>query len=374
MTSDTPEIDETRQLAADQFGKDLDPLEKYESDFRQLEKDGFDAFEIMHSKVFDKQDLKERTLESYGTVFKQWKEYMDSVGRHPACPSGRHVRSFADYLQTKDHRPNSPKTVKDKLILLNRTFQYWQSDPALPHEDDFNPFDLVLQEGGFESSEKKDPYNIPRSELGEIVRGVKHVRDRGIIASNLKLGMRATEVCNIELSHISLQNEVLRDHYPELGSDPQLKGHENAILIPHDIEGNKSQRPRILPLDEEMRQVLTQWLLVRPDNGEPYLFLSHSGHSQMERGVINRVWKKWFPEEYLEETENRQSVTSHYGRHRFTTYWEHQGLSREFLKYMRGDTTSKDSIDDSEAVNDYIHTYYEDIEETYRKQIFKLGL
>lgn len=122
-----------------------------------------------------------------------------------------------------------------------------------------------------------------------------------------------------------------------------------------------------------MRRLLIQWLLIRPDNGEPYIFLSDSGHTQMGRGTINRIWKQWFPEEYLNDTEQYAAISSHYGRHRFSTYWEHQGISREFLKYMCGDKTTKDSIDDSDAVNDYLHTYYEDIEEVYREQIFKLG-
>lgn len=376
MASDPSDIDAARQLAAQRFGKDLDPLEEHDTLFNELAdaEDALDPFALVHSKVYEPADLAERTLESYGTAISQWKEYMESVDRHPACPSDQHVRSFVKHLKTKDDRPNGPKTVREKLVVLNRAFEYWQSDPALPHEEGFNPFALVLKEGGFRSDDEKEPHQMELNELGNIVRSIKHIRDQGIIATNLKLGTRATETCNIELSHISLQNEVLRDHYPELGSHPRLKGRANAVYIPHDVEGNKSKRPRILPLDEEMRRVFIQWLLVRPDNDEPYLFLSTSGHAQMERGGINRAWKKWFPDEYLEETEHYKPVTSHFGRHWFSTYWEHQGIPREELKYMRGDKTSKDSIDDNDAVNDYIHTYYEDIEETYRNQIFKLGI
>lgn len=368
------DIDESRELAAKRFGNSLDPLEEHHSTFEELAEDGFDPFELVYSKVFEPANLAARTLESYDTAFDQYVAYMNAEGRHPACPSDGHVRSFVEHLKTKDKRPNSPATVRDKLVILNRAFRFWQNDPALPHDEDFNPFQLVLMEGGFSAEETKDPHQISTSELGEIVRSIKHTRDRGIVAAGPKLGMRATEICNAQLSHISLQNEVLRDHYPNLGSNPRLRGRPNAIYIPHDIEGNKSARPRVLPLDDEMRRLLIQWLLIRPDNGEPYIFLSDSGHTQMGRGTINRIWKQWFPEEYLNETEQYAAISSHYGRHRFSTYWEHQGISREFLKYMRGDKTTKDSIDDSDAVNDYLHTYYEDIEEVYREQIFKLGL
>lgn len=237
----------------------------------------------------------------------------------------------------------------------------------MPHDDDFNPFKLVLKEGGFKSGEKKDPHQIQREELDEIVREIKHIRDRGVVMTQLKIGSRATATCNIKLSHVSLQNEEVRDHYSELGLHTRLDGRENAIYIPHDVTGNKSKRPRVVPLDEEMRRVLIPWLLLRPDTDESYLSLSDSTNSQMERGAINAIWQKWFPEDYLQETEVYKPVTSHYGRHWFSTYWEHQDISRELLKYLRGDKTSKDSIDDSDAVNDYIHTYYEDIGEMYRE-------
>lgn len=89
--------------------------------------------------------------------------------------------------------------------------------------------------------------------------------------------------------------------------------------------------------------------------------------------IRNTVWKRAFHPEF-EETERYRPVTSHYGRHYFTTFCTvEQEENRELVKYMRGDTTSR-SPDDGPpgAIETYIHTYFEDIEPMYRENILKL--
>jgi hypothetical protein len=42
------------------------------------------------------------------------------------------------------------------------------------------------------------------------------------------------------------------------------------------------------------------------------------------------------------------------------------------VKYMRGDAVETGTI--SEPIDSYLHTYYEDIEDLYRADIYSLGL
>lgn len=42
------------------------------------------------------------------------------------------------------------------------------------------------------------------------------------------------------------------------------------------------------------------------------------------------------------------------------------------MKYMRGDSLEKGLME--EPIDAYLHTYYEDIEELYRDQIYRLGI
>jgi len=41
---------------------------------------------------------------------------------------------------------------------------------------------------------------------------------------------------------------------------------------------------------------------------------------------------------------------------------------------MRGDTAGAGNIDERGAIDEYIHTYYEDIEPIYRENIYKLSI
>jgi integrase/recombinase XerD len=41
---------------------------------------------------------------------------------------------------------------------------------------------------------------------------------------------------------------------------------------------------------------------------------------------------------------------------------------------MRGDTAGSANLKDRGAIDEYIHTYYEDIEPIYREQIYKFGV
>lgn len=88
---------------------------------------------------------------------------------------------------------------------------------------------------------------------------------------------------------------------------------------------------------------------------------------------INRPWKSAFHPAY-EETADRRAITSHFGRHWFSSYLRLDlELERELVQYMRGDLVEPtDSF--AEAIDDYLHPNFDTIEEPYRDGVFKLGL
>lgn len=97
----------------------------------------------------------------------------------------------------------------------------------------------------------------------------------------------------------------------------------------------------MLPLDEGARRLLIDWLLVRPDTEDEWLFMTHKGQ-KLARTDIRYIWTKyWWPEYEFDEDGQYRSVTPHFARHRFGTYWKNDlsGVNREWVKYMRGDKT-----------------------------------
>lgn len=370
--SEAPDPDAQLQAVADEFDNKRDPLAEYEARFESLAEKGVDPFEIFIHRNLDSRDIVETTRDGYKRVFRQWRNHMAAEGRHPVCPSEVHVKRFI--RKELEEKGNHPDTVKEKLRKLNDAFTFWQRRNEFDHAEDYNPIQIAKSETAFNNPDKKEVPRLRIDELREVLQDVTHVRNRAIIVLQLKLGLRATEVCNIKVSEISIGNHELQRHYPELGEHRMLENRENVVYIPHDREGNKSQRPRLLPLDDETRRVLIRYLLIRPDNGEPWVFLSSNNHAKLGKEYINRPWKEAFHPEY-EETEQYRAVTSHFGRHRFTTFWRvEQDLNRELIQYMRGDTNGSSSIRDRGAIDEYIHTYFEDIEEVYLENIYKLGI
>lgn len=303
--SESPDVDDestTLQQVADAFGTTLDPLAAFENEFAGL---AIDPFEPFSEDVLEAQDLHADTRRNYRSVFADWTDHMERTGRHPACPSDAHVVQFIEWQlapEAEGGEDNHPRTVKGKLRKLNRAYEFWQDTAAFPHPQDYNPFTLAREKVNLDTPDAKEHRRVPVEELREMIGSVTHLRKRAIIGIQFKLGLRAGEVSNIKLSDISLQNAEIQDHYSEMGEKRRLESRHNAIYIPSGEErpGNKSRRPRVLPLDDELRQLLVRYLLIRPDNGEPWLFVSQKSHSKINKKTVNRVWKDAFHPEYAE--------------------------------------------------------------------------
>jgi integrase/recombinase XerD len=358
-----------RQALADAFDREIDPLADHASTFDHVD---VDVFGLFIEDVLRPKDPAESTIVSYERTIEEWSEFMQGEGRHPACPHEDHVKRFV--RRELDEKGNTRRTAKKKLWELNKIYKYWQNGAEFPHPVDYNPFMIAKKKMSLSTRRVKEPPRIPVEDLRDVVRDVKHIRDRAFIVTQLKLGLRASEMANIKISELNITNSEVAEHYPEMGTSPHVSRFENAVYIPHDREGNKSKRPRILPVDEELRRLWMNYLLIRPDNEQPWLFLSRTSHSQVDDEAINLAWKRHFHPEY-EETQQYRAVTSHYGRHRFTTFWRvEQDLNRELIKYMRGDTSAGGTTDPAGGIDHYIHSYYEDIEPLYRERIYKFGI
>lgn len=340
MTEDPEASNSQRHALADAFDTERDPLAEHAATFSTVD---VDPFALFQTNILVQQNLAADTIGEYERLITHWREYMALLGRHPACPNVAHVESFAEYCQ--ERRENQPDTVRTKLRRLNRIYEYWQRDPVFPHESGCNPFTLVLSKLDLARPPTKEPPRISSDALARIVQSITHVRNRAIVVAQFKLGLRATELCTLRLADLHLAAPELHRGYPDLGTNPALRDRRNTVYIPsrYGRQGNTSHRARLLPLDDELRVALRDYLLARPDPDDDAAFLTLSTHNPLDNKYVNRVWTTAFHPAYA-ETEHHRAVTSHFGRHRFSPYWHvKQGLSRELVKYMRGDTIDEES-------------------------------
>lgn len=360
-----------RQAIAAAFDASADPLAEYAPVFQRLDADPFAVF---LAETLPGWEPAAGTRTSYERLIDQWRAHMATEQRHAACPNEAHVRSFVDHCRTDGD--NQSDTIRTKLRRLRTIYESWQTDPVFPHSEGYNPFDRVLSTASLGRPPGKTPPRIPIAALGEIIRDVTHLRDRLVIVMQLKLGLRASELSNLHLRDLHVDVPVIHRAYPDLGSHHRLDGRPNAIDIASRYEraGNKSHRPRVLPLDDELQALLRAYLLVRPDAATSALVLTKSTHNPVDAEYLNEIWTDVFHPAYAETDEHR-GVTSHFGRHRFTTYWRVEvDVNRALVKYMRGDAPAEEAVASADAFDDYVHTYYEDIEQLYRERMFRFGL
>lgn len=366
---DETDLTEQREQFADAFNRPTDPLAQYNDIFADLP-DPFEYF--LHRVVTSRDEInKEGTIEDYQRTYQQWRDFMATTDRHPACPSIQHIKSYIEWR--RDVHNNAPSTIKIKFSRLKQAYVHWQRESVFPHPHDHNPFEIAYAEASFGEKTAKPFPNLSLADLRDKFSSIENIRERALIGLQLKLGLRAGEVFNLQLQDLHLSHSGVQECYPELGSHPALGNYSDVLYVPPDREGNKSQVPRLEPVDEELRWLLIQHLLTRPQIDEPWVFLSTRSFRQLSYGGLNRPWKDAFHPEYA-ETENKRAITSHFGRHWFSSYLRIEAeFPREHVQYMRGDRI--EPLDNfAEAIDDYLHPHYEHIEAEYRNEIFKLGL
>jgi len=363
--------DEVEEQYAAAFDKQTDPLGQYSDEFKQLP----DPFEFFIASVLKNRDTinDNDTFLHYRRTFDQWREHIDATteGRHPACPTPKHVQRFIEWR--RDVHGNSRRTIKGKLSRLSQAFEYWQKKAMFPHSPDWNPIEIGRKEATLGENSNKDYHDLSLSKLQSKFSQITNIRQRAIIGTQLKEGLRAGEECNLRISEIHISHKELQQRYPDLGTHPALGERQDVLYVPHDRDGNKSSNPRLLPIDEELRWLLLRHLLTRPQVDEPWVFLSKRTFTKMTPQGVNEEWKEAFHPEYA-ETDACAPITSHFGRHHFSSYWRLvEGLEREHVQYMRGDRVQP--LDDfPDSIDDYLHPNYDLIEPAYRQNIFKLNI
>lgn len=139
----------TLDRLADEFGQDTDPLKKFESRFRKLTIDPFEAY---LNKVQKPKNRSQSTLENYRYAINRWENHMEQEGRHPACPRHTHVKRFSSFL--REEHGNENATISRRIGALRRIYEWWQEHHAFPHPSDYNPFALAETEMDLSRTQK----------------------------------------------------------------------------------------------------------------------------------------------------------------------------------------------------------------------------
>ncbi|MDD1753338.1 MAG: tyrosine-type recombinase/integrase, partial [Methanotrichaceae archaeon] len=189
---------------------------------------------------------------------------------------------------------------------------------------------------------------ISVEEASKLVNSVLDTRDRCILVLLLKTGMRLGELMRLDVNDVDLDKGTIH------------------------LKPTAKRTNRVLYMDDEAVASLGRWLvsrLNRKGSDSLALFISKSG-SRMTSKSIEKITEKHAQRISLHNPASSRledRFTPHCCRHWFVTHLLRAGMSRDFVKELRGDTRG-------EAIDIYNHIDPKELRESYLAHIPQLGI
>jgi integrase/recombinase XerC len=317
----------------------------------------------------------ERTLEAYERVLRGFEAFLgdrferigdvSEVGRRE-CMAW--VHSLRDRFE--------PSTIATYASYLNRFYDYMTQVGAF----DENPMVLVMEELSESIETNPTRRDIAVTEMRSFVGSIGHPLECAVVVTLLKTGVRVGELCNLDLQDLHLETPELDFAWtPRV----QLERRPASLFVAAEpargrtVNGeersasNKRKRETVIPVDDELRRVLLEWLAIRPDPVSPAdpLFLSTGNRwgSRLEPSEIRSFVETHARDRGWYRTGGgaAENVTPHYFRHFFTTHLRDRTGDRGVVKYLRGDVAS-------DVIDTYTHNWGDQVRRVYEENMYSL--
>jgi integrase len=311
-----------------------------------------------------------RTRDAYERVLRDFESYLGSRDLSFGDANHRDCMAYIHGLRGTV----AGSTVATYASYLHRFYDYMVQVGRF--ED--NPMTLVLEE--MNESINTDPArrDISIPEMRSFIDTVSHPLDRAVLVTLLKTGLRAGELCNLDMRDLSVPE------FPtEQTTRAQIENRAHSLYVDAEpaagteyngeqrTASNKRQRATILPVDDELAYVLGRWLAIRPDARSPAnpVFLSTTDawgkrlspdmvHHLVERHARRYGW-------YRDGGGPEENVTPHYFRHFFTTHLRDRTGDRGIVKYLRGDVAQ-------DIIDTYTHDWGDRVRTVYEENMYSI--
>ncbi len=256
------------------------------------------------------------------------------------------LRDFLGYL--KNDRHDSMKRVSNYFSALSSFFDYMVLEGKMIG----NPVPPVRKRY-LRHYKKSAPQGTRRAisveDMSTLVHSILDSKYKAVTILFAKTGVRRGELLRIDVGDIDWKDLSIT-------LKPCAKRSNRKVFF-----------------DDECARILRRWLERRNSlgigDGNPALFISKKG-TRLERSQITKKINMYAARVGIHNPRSKRledRFSPHYFRHWFTTWLLRNGMQREYVKELRGDSR-KDAIDI------YNHIDYEDLRIQYLSCIPKLGV
>ena len=274
--------------------------------------------------------LSDNTVKSYNNDLNKYIEFLSENKKIKSLDSVEYddVRSYIAFLSKNKQRPSS---INRNISSIKKFHLYLLDNEIVSN----NPSDLVESQ----KNRRNFPDTLSVDEINRILDSVEHnsiinIRDKSILSLLYSSGLRVSELVNLELSNIFLD----QDYIKIIG-----KGKKER-LVPI---GLKAKKQLIYYIDKSRNNISSSY-------SKGYVFLSYRS-KQLTRMAVFNIIKK-----YTTLSGISKKVSPHTFRHSFATHMLEGGADLRVVQELLG----HENINTTEI---YTH-----LDRTYLKEIHKL--
>jgi integrase len=316
----------------------------------------------------------DRTRAFYERVLRDFESYL-ADGQQPCAVREASHRDCMAYVHGL-RGDVEESTVATYASYLHRFFAYMTQVGAF----ESNPMTLVMEE--MDESINTDPTRreIDLRSMRTFVDRISHPLERAVVVTLLKTGMRAGELCNLDVRDLNLATPGPR---PDIPVRAGLEGRPDSLFVAADptrgeasngearTASNKRKRETTIPVDPELAAELRRWLAIRPDTRSPadplFVSTSDSWGERLTPNMVHHIVESHAREFgwYSDGGGAEENVTPHYFRHFFTTHLRDRTGDRGVVKYLRGDVAQ-------DVIDTYTHEWGTRVRDVYEAEIYSL--
>ena len=267
----------------------------------------------------ENKDLSVLTLRGYLSdvqLFARWFEQTNAEEFDLPAVTPTDIRGYREFLQGTEKRKAT--TVNRKLAALTSLMNWGIQSGQITSDPTENVKSVQQSAPAPRWLDKQEQFSLQRAiekdlQLAKLRyprRYVTRRRDASLILFLLHTGLRLSEVVALELG------------------DVQISDRKGSVLV----RRGKGNKQRNVPLNSEARKALQEWLDVRPECSNPFIWVAVEGQSEdgISGRAVQRVLHRYAQDAGLSE------LTPHVLRHSFAKNLANNHVGLEKIAALLG--------------------------------------